>query len=131
MHRYARPRLAGPPLPDTDGCLVDPDDPDQLVACGRGGDLLGRRPQVFQGYLNNPEATAASFHGDWFRTGDAGVMEEDGFVRLVARIKEIIITGGFNVYPAEVEEAMSDHRDIESIAVVGRPREDGSEDVVA
>src|SRR5699024_10822878 len=53
------------------------------------------------------------------------------FVRLVARIKEINITGGFNVYPAEVEEAMSDHRDIESIAVVGRPREDGSEDVVA
>ncbi len=58
-------------------------------------------------------------------------MEEDGFIRLVARIKEVIITGGFNVYPVEVEEAMRDHPDIIDLAVVGRPREDGSEDVVA
>src|SRR5690625_7369479 len=98
---------------------------------GEEGHLLVPGPQVFKSYLNTPEATAATFHGDWFRTGDAGVMEEDGFVRLVARIKEIIITGGVNVYPAEVEEAMSDHRDIGSIAVVGRPREDGAEDVDA
>src|SRR5699024_7823180 len=72
-----------------------------------------------------------TFHGDWFRTGDAGVMEEDGIVRLVARIKEIIIIGAFNVFPAEVEVAMSDHRDIEDISVVGRPLVDGSEVVVA
>src|SRR5690625_7990482 len=96
---------------------------------GEEGHLLVPGPQVFKSYLNTPEATAATFHGDWFRTGDAGVMEEDGFVRLVARIKGIIITGGFNVYPAEVEEAMSDHRHTESIDDVGRPREDGAEDV--
>ena len=59
------------------------------------------------------------------------VMEEDGWIKLVARIKEIIITGGFNVYPDEVEQVMREHPDITDIAVVGRPREDGSEDVVA
>lgn len=58
-------------------------------------------------------------------------MEEDGFIRLVARIKEVIITGGFNVYPAEVEEVLAEHPDIEDSAVVGIPREDGSENVVA
>ena len=58
-------------------------------------------------------------------------MEEDGFIKLVSRIKELIITGGFNVYPAEVEEVMRKHRDVVDVAVVGRPREDGSEDVVA
>ena len=126
-----RPGYVGIPFPDTEVRIVNPENLDELMPDGQEGELLVRGPQVFKGYLNNPEATAETFHGDWFRTGDAGVMEEDGFVRLVARIKEIIITGGFNVYPAEVEEAMSDHRDIEDIAVVGRPREDGSEDVVA
>ena len=86
---------------------------------------------MFQGYFNNPEATEAAFHNGWFRTGDMGVMEEDGFIRLVSRIKELIITGGFNVYPAEVEDVMRRHRDVKDVAVVGRPRSDGSEDVVA
>ena len=60
-----------------------------------------------------------------------GVMDEDGFIKLVSRIKELIITGGFNVYPAEVEETLRTHPDIEEVTVVGRPRTDGSEDVVA
>ena len=59
------------------------------------------------------------------------IMDEDGWVRLVSRIKEIIITGGFNVYPAEVEEVVRKHPDVKEVAVVGRPRKDGSEDVVA
>ena len=66
--------------------------------------MLVRGPQVFQGYLNQPDATEHSFHNGWYRTGDVGVMEPDGFIRLVARIKEVIITGGFNVYPAEVRK---------------------------
>ncbi|MDY5786487.1 AMP-binding enzyme, partial [Corynebacterium sp.] len=93
--------------------------------------LLARGPQVFSGYLNKPEANEKAFFEDWFRTGDMAVMESDGFIRLVARIKEMIITGGFNVYPDEVEQVMKQHEDIEDIAVVGRPRPDGSEDVVA
>lgn len=126
-----RPGYVGLPFPDTEVRIANPENLDETMPDGEEGELLVRGPQVFKGYLNNPEATEATFHGDWFRTGDAGVMEEDGFVRLVARLKEIIITGGFNVYPAEVEEAISAHPDIEGIAVVGRPRDDGSEDVVA
>ena len=98
---------------------------------GEPGEILAKGPQVFGGYLNNPEATEKAFHNGWFRTGDMGVMGEDGFVKLVSRIKELIITGGFNVYPAEVEETLRRHPDIVEVAVVGRPRTDGSEDVVA
>ena len=98
---------------------------------GEPGEILARGPQVFNGYLNNPEATEHAFHDGWFCTGDLGVMEEDGFIKLVSRLKELIITGGFNVYPAEVETVMRTHPDVVDVAVVGRPREDGSEDVVA
>src|SRR5699024_6165017 len=95
------------------------------------GEILVRGPQVFKGNLNKPEATEEALFGDWFRTGDVGVMEKDGLVRLVARITEIIITGGVSVYPAAVEEILLTHPDITDVAVVGRPRRDGSEDVVA
>lgn len=131
MSAARRPGYVGIPFPDTDVRIADPEDLDRTVEYGEEGELLVRGPQVFKGYLNNPEATEASFHNGWYRTGDVGVMEPDGFIRLVARIKEVIITGGFNVYPAEVEEALRTHPDIADIAVVGRPREDGSESVVA
>ena len=98
---------------------------------GEPGELLARGPQVFSSYLNNPEANERAFHDGWFRTGDMAVMEPDGWIKLVSRIKEMIITGGFNVYPDEVEGVMRSHPDVEDIAVVGRPRADGSEDVVA
>lgn len=78
-----------------------------------------------------PEANAKSFHDGWYITGDVGIMEPDGFIRLVARTKEIIITGGFNVYPQEVEDVLNQHPDVEDSTVVGLPREDGSETVVA
>ncbi|MGY6464271.1 long-chain-fatty-acid--CoA ligase [Corynebacterium sp. UMB8791] len=126
-----RPGYIGVPFPNTEIRIANPDNPSETMPDGEPGELLARGPQVFSGYLNNPEATEKSFHDGWFRTGDMAVMEPDGFIRLVARIKEIIITGGFNVYPDEVEEAVRSHPDVEDVAVVGRPREDGSEDVVA
>ncbi|OIR44040.1 long-chain-fatty-acid--CoA ligase [Corynebacterium sp. NML130628] len=126
-----RPGYIGVPFPNTDIRIANPDNPSETMPDGEPGELLARGPQVFSGYLNNPEATKQAFHDGWFRTGDMAVMEPDGFIRLVARIKEIIITGGFNVYPDEVEEAVRTHPDVEDVAVVGRPREDGSEDVVA
>ncbi len=126
-----RPGYIGVPFPNTEIRIANPDNPSETMPDGEPGELLARGPQVFSGYLNNPEATEKSFHDGWFRTGDMAVMEPDGFIRLVARIKEIIITGGFNVYPDEVEEAVRTHPDVEDVAVVGRPREDGSEDVVA
>ena len=131
MNSNRRPGYIGLPFPDTDIRIGNPDNLDETQPDGTPGEVLVRGPQVFAGYLNKPEATAESFHGDWFRTGDMGIMEEDGFIRLVSRIKEIIITGGFNVYPAEVEETMLAHPDVTDVAVVGRPRDDGSEDVVA
>lgn len=126
-----RPGHIGVPFPDTVIRIVDPDNPDQDRAFGEAGELIARGPQVFGGYLHNDEATAKAFHDGWFRTGDMGEMDEKGFIRIVSRIKELIITGGFNVYPAEVEDVLRRHEDIEDVAVVGRPREDGSEDVVA
>ena len=126
-----RPGYIGLPFPNTDIRIANPENPAETMPFGEPGELLARGPQVFSGYLNKPEATEHAFHEDWFRTGDMAVMEEDGWIKLVARIKEIIITGGFNVYPDEVEQVMREHPDITDIAVVGRPREDGSEDVVA
>lgn len=139
MDGNRRPGYVGIPFPDTEIAVVDPDDPTQAVPDGSEGELIVRGPQVFAGYLNLPEVTEQSFTdgpdgaagGRWYRTGDVGVMEEDGFIRLVARIKEVIITGGFNVYPAEVEEVLLEHPDIEDATVVGLPKSDGSEMVVA
>lgn len=126
-----RPGYIGIPFPDTEIRIANKDNLDEDMPCGEAGEVLARGPQVFHRYFNNDEATENAFHNGWFRTGDMGVMEEDGFIRLVSRIKELIITGGFNVYPAEVEDVMRRHPDVKDVAVVGRPRPDGSEDVVA
>ncbi|OEX91948.1 long-chain fatty acid--CoA ligase [Corynebacterium sp. BCW_4722] len=126
-----RPGYIGIPFPDTQVRIANPDNLDEDMPFGEAGEILVKGPQVFGGYLNDPEATEKVFHNGWFRTGDMGIMEEDGFIKLVSRIKELIITGGFNVYPAEVEDVMRRHPDVEDVAVVGRPRSDGSEDVVA
>ncbi|MCQ4626306.1 long-chain fatty acid--CoA ligase [Corynebacterium sp. CCUG 65737] len=131
MDGSRRPGYVGVPFPNTIVRIVNPDNPTEVMPDGEAGELVVKGPQVMKGYLNKPEATEKAFADGYFRTGDMGVMEEDGWIRLVSRIKEMIITGGFNVYPDEVENVMREHRDIEDIAVVGRPREDGSEDVVA
>jgi len=128
MSTDRRPGYVGIPFPDTEVRIANPDNLDETQPDGVEGEVLARGPQIFKGYLNNQEATDAAFHGDWFRTGDMGIMEEDGFIRLVSRIKEIIITGGFNVYPGEVEEILREHPSVDDAAVVGRPRDDGSED---
>ncbi|KAB1502746.1 long-chain fatty acid--CoA ligase [Corynebacterium sp. 320] len=121
----------GVPFPSTEVRIADPNDPDVTMPDGEAGELLVRGPQVFKGYLNKPDATASAFHGEWFRTGDMAVMEPDGFIKIVSRIKEMIITGGFNVYPAEVEEVLCEHPSIDQASVVGIERGDGSETVVA
>lgn len=139
MDGNRRPGYVGIPFPDTDIAVVDPENPTEHVPDGSEGEVIVRGPQIFAGYLNRPEDTEASFTdgpdgaegGRWYRTGDVGVLEEDGFLRLVARIKEVIITGGFNVYPAEVEEVLLEHPDIADATVVGLPKKDGSELVVA
>ncbi|AKK10255.1 long-chain-fatty-acid--CoA ligase [Corynebacterium uterequi] len=131
MNNNRKAGYIGIPFPDTEVRIANPDNLDETRPYGQEGEILVKGPQVFAGYLGNEEATEAAFHDGWFRTGDVGVMDSDGFVKLVARIKEVIITGGFNVYPGEVEAVMRDHPDVKDVAVVGRPRSDGSEDVVA
>lgn len=131
-----RAGTVGLPLPDTECRVVDPDHPMQDVPAGERGELVVRGPQVFQGYWHKPEETAAVFVDDpaggapWFRTGDIVTIDEAGFVRVVDRIKELIITGGFNVAPSEVEDAIRHHPDVEDCAVVGLPDERSGEQVV-
>ncbi|WP_020144837.1 long-chain-fatty-acid--CoA ligase [Terracoccus sp. 273MFTsu3.1] len=127
-----RPGAVGVPFPSTDIRVVDPDDPTRDRDPGERGELLIRGPQVFGGYWGRPEETAAALlDGGWFRTGDIVVVDPDGFVSVVDRIKEIIITGGFNVMPSEVEAVLRTVPGITDAAVVGLPKHDGSEDVVA
>ncbi|MBN9633108.1 MAG: long-chain fatty acid--CoA ligase [Actinobacteria bacterium] len=122
----------GLPLPGTELRVVDPDDPDTDRAYGEEGELLARGPQVFSGYWRKTDETAKVFTADgWFRTGDIVTMDPDGFVRIVDRIKELIVTGGFNVSPTEVEDALRGFEGIADVAVVGLPHRRGGEDVVA
>jgi long-chain acyl-CoA synthetase len=125
------PGTVGLPLPGTQCRVVDPDEPTKDVAPGGEGELVVRGPQVFGGYYGNPEATEDSFVDGWYRTGDIVTIDEAGFVRIVDRIKELIITGGFNVAPTEVENALRQHPDVEDVAVVGLPSGHSGEEVVA
>ncbi|MPM78933.1 Long-chain-fatty-acid--CoA ligase [bioreactor metagenome] len=122
----------GVPFPSTLMKVVDPDDPTREVARGERGELLLKGPQVFQGYWHNPEETAKTLlPGGWLRTGDLVVVDPEGYTTIVDRAKELIITGGFNVAPSEVEEAIRTFPGVKDVAVVGEWREDGAETVVA
>src|SRR5579884_1016404 len=96
------------------------------------GEVQVRGPNVIAGYLDRPDATAEAFTADgWFRTGDLGERDGEGYLRLVGRSKELIITGGYNVLPREVEEALATHPGVREVAVVGRPSERWGEEVTA
>lgn len=91
-----------------------------------------RGPNVCGGYWNRPEASTAAFRpGGWFKTGDVGQFDDDGYLHIVGRIKELIITGGLNVYPREVEDVLRDHPDVEDVAVIGTPSSEWGEVVTA
>ena len=125
------PGTVGLPLPGTECRVVDPDQPTLDVPPGERGELIVRGPQVFHGYYGRPEETERVFVDGWFRTGDIVTIDEAGFVRIVDRIKELIITGGFNVAPTEVEIALRQHPQVKDAAVVGLPDERTGEEVVA
>jgi long-chain acyl-CoA synthetase len=132
MGRTRRPGTVGVPFPSTEIRVVDPADPSVDLPLGERGELLIRGPQVFQGYWGRPGDTAASLLVDgWLRTGDIAEVSADGFVTIVDRLKELIITGGFNVSPSEVEDTLQAHPDVVAAAVVGLPRSSGGEDVAA
>ncbi|WP_295789609.1 long-chain-fatty-acid--CoA ligase [uncultured Microbacterium sp.] len=127
-----RPGTVGVPFPSTDIRIVDPENPTHDLPLGEAGEMLLRGPQVFQGYWNRPADTAETLiDGGWLRTGDIATVSPDGFVTITDRLKEIIITGGFNVSPSEVEDVLASHPDIVGAAVVALPKPRGGEDVAA
>jgi long-chain acyl-CoA synthetase len=120
----------GVPLPGVAVRLVDADGQDALV--GDSGEIWVRGPNVFAGYWEDPEATAATITPDgWLRTGDIAVVDDDGFLFLVDRAKDLIIVSGFNVFPAEVEEVLVAHPSVAEAAVVGVPHPHSGEAVKA
>jgi malonyl-CoA/methylmalonyl-CoA synthetase len=98
---------------------------------GQDGEIQLRGPNIFAGYWERPEASADSFTDGWFRTGDLGGLDADGYLRILGRSKELIISGGFNVYPREVEEVLLTHPDVAEVAVVGTPSDEWGEVVTA
>lgn len=103
----------------------------ELLPTNTNGEIVIRGHNVFSGYLNQPEATAAVMVDGWFRTGDVGYLDDDGFFFIVDRKKDLIIRGGFNVYPREVEEAIAQHPAVAQVAVVGVADEHYGEEIAA
>ncbi|MGI5951233.1 MAG: AMP-binding protein, partial [Brooklawnia sp.] len=126
-----RPGTIGVPFPSTLMKVVEIDDPSVEVGVNEPGELLLKGPQIFQGYWRNPDETEATLIDGWLRTGDVVTVDEDGFTTIVDRKKEIIIVGGFNVSPSEVEEELLHSDKIADVAVVGLPTGSGDEQVVA
>lgn len=127
-----RSGTVGVPFPGTDVRVVDPENPTHEVAPGEPGELIVDGPQLFVGYWNRPAETAQMLiDGRWLRTGDIVTMSDDGFITVVDRIKELIVTGGFNVSPSEVEAVLCSHPDVRQAAVVGAPQPSGNEEVSA
>ncbi|WP_063021886.1 long-chain-fatty-acid--CoA ligase [Nocardia niwae] len=130
---YALTKLgsAGIAMPHTEVRVVDPAT-NAVVAAGTPGEVVVRGPNVTPGYWNNPEATAAAFDAEgWFHSGDIGYLDRGGFLYIVDRLKDMIISGGENIYPAEVENALADLRGVTDVAVVGVADDKWGEAVVA
>lgn len=124
-----RPDSIGIPVPGTEIALVDDDD--APVPQGQPGELIVRGPQVMQGYWQRPDDTAQTLKNGWLYTGDVAVMDEDGFLKIVDRKKDLVIVSGFNVYPNEVEDALARMDAVLEAAVVGIPDEASGEAVRA
>ncbi|RUO42295.1 long-chain-fatty-acid--CoA ligase FadD [Pseudidiomarina aestuarii] len=118
----------GIPLPSTDVRVVDVDSGEE-VAQGESGEIQVRGPQVMVGYLNRPDETEKVMKDGWFCTGDIGVMDEDGFFKIVDRKKDMILVSGFNVYPNEIEDVIAGHPKVLEVAAVGVPHDSSGEAV--
>ncbi len=129
----ARPGTVGHPVWGVDVEIADPDERERIVLWPNGtiGEVVVRGHNVFTRYTGKPAATAAAVIDGWFRTGDLGVIDADGYLTIVDRIKEMIIRGGFNVYPTEVEAALLRHPNIDQIAIIGMPDETYGEEILA
>ncbi|MCR6111586.1 AMP-binding protein [Bacillus sp. A301a_S52] len=110
----------GLPWPDTDVAVLSAET-GEVAKPKEIGELVIKGPQVMKGYWKRPEETQAAFRGEWFLTGDMGYMDEDGFFYIVDRKKDLIIAGGFNIYPREIEEVLYEHDSIQEVCAIGIP----------
>ncbi|MCP4984225.1 MAG: AMP-binding protein, partial [Gammaproteobacteria bacterium] len=120
---------AGRPTVHTELRLLD-DDGNQVLQ-GEAGEIVVRCANMMSGYLKNPEATAETIRDGWLHTGDIAVQDEEGFIYIVDRKKDMIISGGFNIYPREIEDVLHEHPAVKGTAVVGVPHEKWGEEVRA
>lgn len=127
----AIPGTIGLPISDTDARIVNPEDGSESLPANTVGELLVRGPQVMLGYWENPEATADVLRDGWLHTGDMACCDERGFFKIVDRIKDLVITSGFNVYPGDVEEVLRTYPGVKDAAIVGVPDEERGEIVKA
>ncbi|MCA9930304.1 MAG: long-chain fatty acid--CoA ligase [Anaerolineales bacterium] len=129
MDKERKPGSIGIPIWGVEMRVVDQNDND--VPVGEPGEILIRGHNVMKGYYNRPEATAEVMRGGWFHSGDVATKDEDGYYYIVDRIKDMIIRGGFNVYPREIEEMMMTHPAVSLVAVVGVPDEQYGQEIKA
>jgi long-chain acyl-CoA synthetase len=111
----------GVPLPGVDIVIADKDDPGRHLPIGEAGEMLIRGPNVTSGYWNRPEESANAFHDGWFLTGDIARMDADGYFHILDRKKDLILSGGFNVYPQTIESAIRQHPSVAEVLVIGIP----------
>jgi len=130
FHR-PKPGSVGLPLPGTLIEITDLDDPDRRLPVGQRGEICVTGPQVMKGYAQRDAETAEALHGGRLHTGDVGFIDNEGYVYLIDRIKDLILSGGFNVYPRMVEEAIELHASVEEVAVCGIPDQHRGEIVKA
>ncbi|NNG05198.1 MAG: long-chain fatty acid--CoA ligase [Inquilinus sp.] len=116
-----KPGSIGVPVPGTEVEIVSLEDSRTPLAPGEKGEICVRGPQVMMGYWKRPDATAQVLREGWLHTGDIGFMDEDGYFYVVDRLKDLVITGGYNVYPSVVEAAIQEHPAVREVAVVGLP----------
>jgi long-chain acyl-CoA synthetase len=122
-------RSAGRPVPGV--VLSVQDEQGQILTTGETGEICARAGNFMREYWNRPEETAEAFRDGWYHTGDAGFIDSDGFVHLVDRVKDMIVTGGENVYSTEVEDAIGSHPEVDQVAVIGIPSDEWGEAVHA
>lgn len=126
----SRPGTVGVPFPDTDAAILAPESWDRLGE-NEVGEVAASGPQIMLGYWNRPDETERVLKGGWLRTGDLGYIDDDGFLHIVDRIKDMIIAGGYNIYPREIEEVLFRHPAILEASVVGSQSEYRGETVKA
>jgi long-chain acyl-CoA synthetase len=129
VHRPSKPGTVGQPLFGVEVTCLDDDD--RPVAADERGEVCIRGHNIMKGYYKRPDATAEAMRNGWFHTGDVGIVDSDGYLSIVDRKKDMILRGGFNVYPRELEELLMTHPAVSLVAVVGVADERLGEEVKA